>query len=81
MVTTDFINIYIVVYMGNIYKLAINHSRGMFTLYGYGGRIVIRREHMTRRQLKDVEIAMKHYVNSKKIIPRNRRPGYGIPFI
>lgn len=80
MVSTDFINIYIVVYMGNIYKLAINYTRSMFTLYGYGGRIVIRREHMAKHQLRDIEIAMKHYVNSKKAIPRSR-PGYGIPFI
>ena len=83
MTNTDFVNIYIFVYTGNMYKLVINHTRKMFTLYGYRNHIVMRRECMTKYQLREVENAMIKYVNSKKLIQNRRRTGYGygVPFV
>ena len=70
---TGLIEIYLIQYGKETYKLVINKSAHVFTFYAHSGRIMFRREHMTDMAMADLHKAILKYMEDNK--EHNRKYG------
>ena len=50
----------------DIFKVVINFTKEMYTVYAPNGRILVRKEKMSRRKLEEVRKEVKEYMDNKK---------------
>ena len=59
----------------DIFKVVINFTKGMYTVYAPNGRILVRKEKMSCRKLEEVRKEVKEYMDNKKPIMIDFRKG------
>ena len=57
------------------FKVVINFTKEMYTVYAPNGRILVRKEKMSRRKLEEVRKEVKEYMDNKKPIMIDFRKG------
>ena len=53
---------------GDVFKVVINFTKEMYTVYAPNGRILVRKEKMSRRKLEEVRKEVKEYMDNKKSV-------------
>jgi len=60
------------------FKVVINFTKGMYTVYSSNGRIILRKEKMLSRELKELKKKILAYIDNDKVVTRDFFKGKGL---
>jgi len=71
---------FIFVIEGNIFKAVINFTKGMFTVYSSNGKILVRKEKLSPKDMKKIQEQVNEFIDGKLKFPdfSHLKRGFGI---